>query len=329
MHHDLIPEMPDTGDLTLWAKQGVLLLNTLLTTKPGASNAHKLWAPYTTDLISAISKIKPVIFLLWGVPAKKYKTVIDSSCTILEYAHPSPAQTKQPFMLCPHFKEVNKLLSDAKETPINWNVVDEDDIGVSFGMHSMKQVIFTDGSAYPNKICAESKGGYGAVVVLGTLKGLTIYGNIQNVPYYATNQRAEGNAILKSLEFLNEHIDKWTECIIVTDSQFWIDMLEKYMPMWVAKGIDFSEKKNPDLTEAIYDIYTELKNVHNKEIVMRHIRSHNKNGWAGFKKNTYEYFCYIWNDYVDMLAKHARLNVEPGNSMRGVVEYVDDVPTFK
>ena len=88
--HKLIKRIPESGNLENWTKQGVLLINTALTTEIGQANAHsKLWEDYTTKLLKNISEIKPIVFMLWGNHAKKLKSYLSSKSIILEWAHPS------------------------------------------------------------------------------------------------------------------------------------------------------------------------------------------------------------------------------------------------
>ena len=108
------------GDLTKWAKQGVLLLNSVLTTEKDKPGAHfnKGWETYTDTIIRQISDERNgVIFLLWGKKAQEKKSLINTEKhVILEASHPSP-QT-QGFLGCKHFSKVNELL----EEKIDWSL---------------------------------------------------------------------------------------------------------------------------------------------------------------------------------------------------------------
>jgi len=260
------------------------------------------------------------IFLLWGNNARSYKSIINKKCIILEWTHPSPlAQSKQLFTDCDHFTRVNKLLK--RIGPIPWHVIIQNKVERSFNLTPTKTVIFTDGSCSPNKLCKEAIAGYAAVFVLGQFKDIIIYGNIDNQQYFASNQRAEGMAIYKTFQYLYKNINKWTECIIVSDSDFWIKMIEYYMPMWNAQNLDFKLKKNSDITIPMWKLYYKLIKGHNKNIKFRHVRSHNKDNWASYPYNSYEYFCYHNNDYVDQMAAYARINLKPGQLVIEKVEY--------
>lgn len=331
LKHKLITEIPDSGDLTYWAEQGVLLFNCALTTVTGKSNEHaKIWALYTNELISQLSDTvvkqeRPLIFMLWGRFAQAKKEFINEQAIILEWTHPSPlAQHKQSFIECDNFVQANKILTKAGLQPIDWNVAPAlSEVEEQFAMTRRKQIIFTDGSCNPNKICPEAVAGYAAVFVLGSMTDIILYGNIQNRPHYATNQRAEGIAIFKTLEYLKNHVDEWDSCIIVSDSDFWIKMYTVYIPSWERKDMDFNEKKNSDIVIPAYELYKELTIEYNKEIEFRHVQSHNKQKWGDEPKESYKYFCFIQNQYVDELCKFARLNLKPGDDVVGQVDYKD------
>jgi uracil-DNA glycosylase len=321
----LIKEIPDSGNLTQWAEQGVLLLNTALTTIPGKSLAHmKLWSHYTNELIKRISEIKPLVFILWGDRAQKVKSHIDHRSVVLTWAHPSPLATKSNFINCTNFKEANEILVKLGEKPIDWNIynLDEpDSLKEVFGNTPKTQVVFTDGSCYPNRSCPEAVGAYAASFAYGSLKDVILYGNIDTNVEYATNQRAEGFAILNVLNYLKYKLDEWDKLYIITDSQFWIDMFEKYMPEWSVNN-KFGIKKNKDLTVKLWAVYKLLLDK-KKEIIFNHVNSHNKSGWKSAPVESYEHFCYINNDFVDNLAEFARTKVEPGKNVISMARYED------
>jgi len=325
LKHKLIDKIPTTGNLSYWAEQGVLLLNCALTTLVGKSNAHsKLWRPYTQKLlqnIAEIAKTKTIIFILWGNQSKEMKAHLNNKCHILEWSHPSPL-TGSTFLDCTNFIDANKILTQNGAIPIDWNIEKSiNEVDVQFRMHSTKQVVFVDGSANPNKNVPEAIGGYASSFVLGSFKYIILYGNIPNRPNYATNQRAEGYAIWKTLQYLDTRLDEWDECTIVSDSEFWINMIISYMPKWSRDGKDFKTMKNSDITIPLYKLYTKLTELHNKTIELLHIKSHNRDGWGNDKTDVYKYFCYLSNKYVDELAKYARINMQPGEDIIGEIEY--------
>ena len=117
-------EIPKSGDLTGWARQGVLLLNTVLTVRAHQANSHKGkgWEIFTDSIIKKISEIKEgVVFLLWGANARSKSQFIDKSKhLILECAHPSPLSAYNGFFGCGHFKKTNEYLIKMGKEPIDW-----------------------------------------------------------------------------------------------------------------------------------------------------------------------------------------------------------------
>ncbi|MBQ6728433.1 MAG: uracil-DNA glycosylase [Clostridia bacterium] len=113
------------GDLTGWAKQGVLLLNAVLTVRAHAANSHKGkgWEEFTDGVIKKISAGKEnVVFFLWGANARAKKPLIDGSKhLILECAHPSPLSAYNGFFGCGHFIKANEYLIKHGKMPIDWS----------------------------------------------------------------------------------------------------------------------------------------------------------------------------------------------------------------
>lgn len=113
-----------SGDLTCWAKQGVLLLNTVLTVRAHAANSHKGkgWEEFTDGIIKKISDEKEgVVFFLWGGNARSKKPLINGKKhLILECAHPSPLSAYNGFFGCGHFNKANEYLVSRGKTPIKW-----------------------------------------------------------------------------------------------------------------------------------------------------------------------------------------------------------------
>ena len=123
---DLGVPAPASGDLTPWARQGVLLLNTVLTVREGEPNSHKNmgWETFTDRVISELNnKQTPVVFLLWGAHARKKASVITNPIHYkLTAPHPSPLSAYNGFFGCKHFSKTNELLTASGQTPIDWHL---------------------------------------------------------------------------------------------------------------------------------------------------------------------------------------------------------------
>lgn len=124
---DLKIPKPSHGDLSSWAKQGVLLLNATLTVRKGEANSHSQigWQTFTDATIKAISdKKENVIFLLWGGFAKKKKTLInEKKHFILTSGHPSPLSANRGLWFGnQHFSKTNEILKRIGKPPINWGI---------------------------------------------------------------------------------------------------------------------------------------------------------------------------------------------------------------
>jgi uracil-DNA glycosylase len=127
---DIGIQMPDNfGDLTAWAKQGVLLLNAALTVRHGEPFSHAKfgWAQFTDAVIEKISDEKEnIIFILWGKFAQNKKVLIDEGKHfILQAAHPSPFSAHNGFFGCKHFSLTNEILVKTGKQPIDWNIKTE------------------------------------------------------------------------------------------------------------------------------------------------------------------------------------------------------------
>ena len=124
LQEDIGGEFPTEGDLSHWAKQGVLLLNTVLTVEEGNANSHKGkgWERLTNRLIESLNELKhPVIFILWGKPAQdKEKLITNPNHVILKAPHPSPLSAYRGFFGSKSFSRVNDILIQQGQTPIRW-----------------------------------------------------------------------------------------------------------------------------------------------------------------------------------------------------------------
>ncbi len=121
---DLGKEIPPTGNLERWARQGVLLLNATLTVRASSPGSHqnKGWETFTDAIIKLVSTQKEnVVFILWGAYAQRKGEIIDKSKhLVLQSAHPSPFSAERGFFGCKHFSKANAYLMEKGIEPIDW-----------------------------------------------------------------------------------------------------------------------------------------------------------------------------------------------------------------
>lgn len=126
MQSDLNINQPNCGDLTKWAQQGVLLLNTTLSVRAHQANSHANcgWSWFTDSVIKLISdQTQNTVFLLWGSNARSKVPLINAQKhLILQCAHPSPLSAYRGFFGCHHFSRTNAYLTQHDKTPINWDL---------------------------------------------------------------------------------------------------------------------------------------------------------------------------------------------------------------
>ena len=126
LHDDLGCYIPNNGFLESWAKQGVLLLNTVLTVRAHAANSHqgKGWEQFTDAVIGAVeTQDRPIVYMLWGRPAQaKIPMLTNPRHLILKAPHPSPLSAYRGFMGCRHFSQANDYLEKNGEAPVNWQI---------------------------------------------------------------------------------------------------------------------------------------------------------------------------------------------------------------
>ena len=115
---------PDGGELTRWAKQGVLLLNTVLTVRAGMANSHRGmgWEILTDKIISLLNEREdPIVFMLWGANARQKTALITNPRhLVLTAAHPSPLSAYNGFFGCGHFRKCNEFLTANGKSEIKW-----------------------------------------------------------------------------------------------------------------------------------------------------------------------------------------------------------------
>ncbi len=319
----LLESEPDSGDLSAWARQGVLLLNASLTTVVGKSNAHiEYWEPFTDALIAVIaSRFKPIFILLGEFAKKKRRFAPD--CTVFEFGHPSPINTanKQKdnpknFINCKAFLECNKELVVQKKPAINWGIIgiplkpylietlraktlpicaQLTDAKALYDTSSM--FVFTDGGARANgkPSCVASW----AYHITDGVKCAESYGivppiDIKEKLYKSSNNRGELMAILEAVKFIaaNGGGFKHDSIEIVTDSNYAIIRCDRCADNWAGDDSIL----NYDLIKPIFDALTELRKC--VQVKFRHIRSHKVKPAAKFA-------AFLWqgNDFADKLCQ--------------------------
>ncbi|MBE5937650.1 MAG: uracil-DNA glycosylase [Lachnospiraceae bacterium] len=126
LNSDLGCYIPNNGYLEKWAKQGVLMLNTVLTVRAGVANSHqnKGWELFTDAAINAVNSLdRPVVYMLWGRPARtKAKMLNNPRHLILESAHPSPLSAYKGFFGTKQFSRANEFLTANGIEPIDWQI---------------------------------------------------------------------------------------------------------------------------------------------------------------------------------------------------------------
>lgn len=126
LHDDLNCYIPDNGYLEKWAKQGVLMLNSVLTVRAHQANSHQGmgWEKFTDAVIKAVNdQDRPIVYMLWGRPAQnKAKSVNNPKHLLLKAPHPSPLSAHRGFFGCKHFSQANEYLKKNGIEPIDWQI---------------------------------------------------------------------------------------------------------------------------------------------------------------------------------------------------------------
>lgn len=126
LNEDLGCDIPNNGYLTKWAKQGVMMLNTVLTVQAHHANSHRGigWEEFTDAAIRVLNEQeRPIVFMLWGRPAQNKKALLNNpKHLILEAPHPSPLSAYRGFFGCRHFSKANEFLKEQGIEPIDWQI---------------------------------------------------------------------------------------------------------------------------------------------------------------------------------------------------------------
>ena len=126
LQNDLGCYIPNNGYLEKWAKQGVLLLNTVLTVRAHQANSHRGigWEQFTDAVIRILNEQdRPIVFLLWGSPARAKKAMLNNpNHLVLEAPHPSPLSAYRGFFGCRHFSRTNQFLEAHGIAPVDWQI---------------------------------------------------------------------------------------------------------------------------------------------------------------------------------------------------------------
>lgn len=126
LHNDCGCYIPDNGCLEKWAKQGVLLLNTVLTVRAHQANSHRGigWEQFTDAVIRVLNEQdRPIVYLLWGRPAQTKEVMLNNpKQLVLKAPHPSPLSASRGFFGCRHFSQTNAFLTRSGMEPIDWQI---------------------------------------------------------------------------------------------------------------------------------------------------------------------------------------------------------------
>ncbi len=354
LHCGLITAIPSHGDLTAWARQGVLLLNCALTTIRGQPNAHAaIWKPYTDALLSALSDMPHrLVFILLGAFAQDKARFIDATKhTVLTWGHPSPLNSanyrdsNDNFLYCDVFTRTNEALASEDEAPIDWDndhvefdgesvsnaVQVTHDAVVGLAPPTVKMTIsefgyndplpttlstlwvFTDGASRANgkANCQSSWGVYLTDgLMCGCASGVVVEVAVSGKVYKSSNNRGELTAIYAAMSYIAASTSADTstaingglmfdDIIIVSDSMYCIDALDKWITGWLADptGISLRSKKNIDLILPMRQLLVDLRAKWPVQFV--HCRSHRPEPQ---EMESQEWFLWRGNDLADKLA---------------------------
>jgi uracil-DNA glycosylase len=311
----ILPELPLNGNLQSWAEQGVLLLNTAFSVEVGNPRSHsEFWAEYFEHVLYSVLTLyadrpleNKLPILAWGADAKRaiFRVISMESrnrFNIMTHCHPSP-YTGDKFLSCDHFAAVNKQFERAGQPLIDWSsVLSSPDCAES--KHTDVQVIYTDGSSYLGEAS------YACVFTKGPLSGFTIKGKMDTRVIKGTNIRAECAAIMRALEEVDQKGEERLEIHLWTDSQFWINMIDTYMPAW--DELKFQSKANPDMTVTLHKLCEKIRQKH--KLCLKHIPSHGKHETRIRQPEAYKF-----NAMADLLASEAIKQLNRGEEVRSTL----------
>lgn len=123
---DVGVEKPAHGSLESWARQGVLLLNTVLTVRAHEANSHRKrgWEEFTDHVIQVVNQRSKVAFVLWGNPAQEKRPLIDDRHLVVASVHPSPLSARRGFFGSKPFSKINQFLTETHQPTIDWRIGD-------------------------------------------------------------------------------------------------------------------------------------------------------------------------------------------------------------
>lgn len=128
LNEDLGCSIPNNGYLTKWAKQGVMMLNTVLTVRAHQANSHHDigWEQFTDAAIRVLNQVdRPIVYMLWGSPAQRKASMLNNpKHLILKAPHPSPLSAYRGFFGCKHFSQANAFLQANGLEPVDWQIDD-------------------------------------------------------------------------------------------------------------------------------------------------------------------------------------------------------------
>ncbi len=302
----LVGDIPSSGNLESWAKQGVLLLNSSLTTQLGVSGAHTaFWEEYSAALMVELSNLpQRLVFILLGRVAQcKAKYLDQSRHMVFEWGHPSPMnqanKTKNPknFKNCNVFTRTNETLAKWGQTPVDWNVT-----GGTVVSPVDTLWLFTDGGArgVGKPSCVASWGFCTAqfgnsAKVLHSASGIVQGMEVEDGKPPSSHNRGELIAIMNGMTHLLGNIPEWAKrVIIVSDSKYSIGCLDKWCAGWLADPVKHAKKKNLDIVLEAKTVLDKLRAVIDTRF--RHVNSHQR---EPADRSSLQWFIWYCNDLVD------------------------------